>query len=349
MNKKTIIWTVVVILLIVGGVVAVKKAKKRDASAPVAKTYPVVVSTMIPHAEQVELTLPYLALTQNDNDVNLATKIAGRVDYIKASGSHVKKGEVVARLDATTIQSNLSSVKSQLEAVTTALDNLQKSHKRTLELMEVEGASIEQSQMEENKIAEMTSKQEALKQKINELNNMLTYAVITAPVEGNISKTMVNKGNMAMPGHPVATIRSKNGFFLLIRVPTDLLISGVVLNGKTFDVISLNSTFHGLAEYKAYVDSENLMTGDRLEVDVIVYNGNGILLPFDAVLNRNGNSYVLVKEDDKAVAKEVNIIQTGEQGIVVSNNDIAGQDVVVAKQDILLKLLSGTSLKIKED
>ena len=349
MNKKTIIWTVVVILLIVGGVVAVKKAKKRDQSAPVAKTYPVVVSTMTPHAEQVELTLPYLALTQNDNDVNLATKIAGRVNFIKASGSHVKKGEVVARLDATTIQSNISSVKSQLQAVTTALDNLQKTHERTLELIEVEGASIEQSQMEESKIAEMTSKQEALKQKINEMNNMLTYVVITAPVEGNISKTMVNKGNMAMPGHPVATIRSKNGFFLLIRVPTDLSISGVVLNGKTFDVIPLNSTFHGLAEYKAYVDSENLTTGDRLEVDVIVYNENGILLPFDAVLNRNGTSYVLVKKENQAVAKQINIVQTGEQGIVVSNSDIAGQDLVVAKQDILLKLLSGTSLKIKED
>ena len=349
MNKKSIIWTVVVILLIAGGVVAVKKAKKKDASAPVAKTYPVVVTTMKPQTGQVELTLPYLALTQNDNDVNLSTKIAGRVNFIKASGSHVKKGEVVVRLDATTIQSNLSSVRAQLAAVTTALNNLQKTHQRTLELLEVEGASIEQSQMEESKLAEMTSKQEALKQKINELNNMLTYAVITAPVEGNISKTMVNKGNMAMPGHPVATIRSKNGFFLLIRVPTDMKISGVVLNGKTFDVIALNSTFHGLAEYKAYVDPENMMTGDRLEVDVIVYNGNGIMLPFDAVLNRNGNSYVLVKEGDKAVAKEVNIIQTGEQGIVVSNNDIAGQDVVVAKQDILLKLLSGTSLKIKED
>ncbi len=349
MNKKTIIWTVVVILLIVGGVFAVKKAKNRDESAPVAKTYPVVVSTMTPATGQVELTLPYLALTQNDNDVNLATKIAGRVNFIKASGSHVSKGEVVARLDATTIQSNISSVQSQLAAVTTALDNLQKTHQRTLELLEVEGASIEQSQMEESKIAEMTSKQEALKQKINELNNMLTYAIITAPVEGNISKTMVNKGNMAMPGHPVATIRSKNGFFLLIRVPTDLKISGVALNGKTFDVIALNSTFHGLAEYKAYVDPENMMTGDRLEVDVVVFNGNGIKLPFDAVLNRGGKSYVLVKEGDHAVAKEVNIIQTGEQGIVVSNNDIAGQDVVIAKQDILLKLLSGTSLKIKED
>jgi hypothetical protein len=72
------------------------------------------------------------------------------------------------------------------------------------------------------------------------------------------------------------------------------------------------------------------------------------MLPFDAVLNRNGNSYVLVNEGDHAVAKEVNIIQTGEQGIVISNRDIAGQDVVVAKQDILLKLLSGTTLKIKE-
>lgn len=348
MNKKTLIWTAVVIILLIGGIFAVKRAKNKDEAAPVAKNYPVVVSIMNPEQGQVRLTLPYLALSQNDKDVNLASKIAARIDYIKPSGSSVKRGEVIARLDNTSIEGNIKSVEAKIEAINTALENMKSTHERTLELIKVNGASIEQSQKEESKIAEIESNKESLNQKLNELHNMLSYAIIVSPVNGNISKTMANTGDMAMPGHPLAQVRAKNGFYLLVRVPTDLKITGVEMNDKRYDAIPLNSTFNGLAEYKVYVDALNMMTGDRVEVNVEVYNGSGVELPFDAVLNRNGKSYVLVRTGDKATAQEINIIQSGEQGVVVSNNDLAGKEIVVAKQDILLKLLSGTSLKVKE-
>ena len=55
----------------------------------------------------------------------------------------------------------------------------------------------------------------------------------------------------------------------------------------------------------------------------------------------------LAKEDDKATLIPINIIQTGQEGIVVSNNDLAGKELVVAKQDILLRLLGGTSIITK--
>jgi hypothetical protein len=78
-----------------------------------------------------------------------------------------------------------------------------------------------------------------------------------------------------------------------------------------------------------------------------VYKGRAIKLPFDAVLNRNGKSYVFVREHEKAVPQEVTIIQTGEDGAVISTNEIAGKEIVVEKQDILLKLLSGVSIQVR--
>ena len=203
--------------------------------------------------------------------------------------------------------------------------------------------------MEESKIAELESKVETLNQKDNELKDMLTYAVIKSPVNGIISMTMVNKGDMAMPGHPVATLSAENGFFLLLRVPTDIKIYSVIMNGKTYDAIPLNSTFNSLAQYKVYVDAENMTSGDRVEVDVVIYKGNAVKLPFDAILNRDGKSFVLIRENNIAVPKEINIIQSGEDGAVVADNSLVGKELVVAKQDILLKLLSGNSLMVKED
>lgn len=347
-NKKTAYWTGAVVLIFIIGIILIKMRQKEDANLPVAKKYSIVTSTVTPKLKQVELTLPYLAITKNDKDVKLASKVTGRVNYIKSSGTNVKMGEIIARLDITNVVSDINSLKSQITAQKKALTNLLATHNRTLDLMKVKGASIEQSQREETTIAGLESKLETLNQKLNEANNTLSYAIIKSPVNGRISRSLVNKGDMCFPGHPVANISARNGFYLLLRVPTDLKIYSVILNNKTYDAIPLNSTFNSLAEYKVYVDSQNMTSGDRVEVDVVIYKGKAIKLPFDALLNRNGKNYVLVRQKNKAVAKQVNIIQYGQNGAVVSNTGLEGKEVVVAKQDILLKLLSGISLIVKE-
>ena len=106
---------------------------------------------------------------------------------------------------------------------------------------------------------------------------------------------------------------------------------------------------YNLAEYKVYVDSKEFTTGDKLEVNVIVFKGEAIKLPFDAILNRNGENFVFIKENNTAKAVSVTILQTGEDGLVISNNELAGKEIVVAKQDILLKLLSGSSIKTQNN
>ena len=349
MKKKTIITVAVVVIILAGGILAVKRSRKRNASAPVAKVYSMVVTTIKPELREVTLTLPYLAIVQNDEDVIIASKIAARIESLKPSSTTVSKGQVIVRLDNTSIESGIQSLKAQISAANTGLKNLQATHKRTLELLAVKGASIEQSEMEESRIAEAESKVEALTQALNDMNNNSSYATITAPASGIISKTMLNVGDMAMPGQPIAIISAKSGSYLKLSVPADLKVYGASVNDKSYDVLPLNSTFNSLAEYKIQAKDLNLMTGERVEVNVEVYKGIAVKLPFDAILNRNGKSYVFIKDNDKAVATEVNIIQSGEDGSVVSNNEIAGKQVVVEKQDVLLKLLTGISLKSKEE
>ncbi len=346
---KTISWVVAIAIIIISGILVIKKAKQRDADAPVAKVYPVSVATVKTVLEQVTLTLPYLAQVQNDQDVTLTSKVAARIQFLKPSGSTVNKGEVIARLDNSTFQTSLQSVQSQLAAQKTALNNLLATHKRTLELLAVKGASREQSEGEETRIADIESRIEALNQNKNELGNSFTYTTITAPISGIISKTMANTGDVSMPGQPIAFISSMKGSYLKLSVPANLKIYGITRNNQLYKAISLNSTFNSLAEYKVYINNLNLMSGERVPLDVVVYDGKAIKIPFDAILNRNGRSYVFVKENDKAIAKEIQIIQTGEDGVVISNDELAGKDIVIAKQDILLNLLSGVSIQLKKD
>jgi len=341
-----------VVLLLVAGVVFIaitklKEKEARNASAPEAKIYPIVVKTLSPKEKDVKLTLPYLAEVQNDKDVKLSSRIAARIVSIKRSGALVKKGEVVVQLDTTNIESTLASLKEELKSAKISLENLEATHKRTLELLKVHGASIEESQKEASLIAKARAGIVALKQKEIELKNNLSYATITSPVNGRVAKTFSNQGALSAPGKPLLAISSSNGFYLLVRVPTELPLISVDFAGKEYSVTALGSTFHGLAEYKVYVGNKKLTTGDRVEVNVVTFHQKAVLLPFDTILNRNNRSYVFLVKGDKAEPKEVHIIQSAQEGVVVSE-DLQGKQLVVAKPDILLRLLSGYSLEVKE-
>ena len=217
---KIAIGAAVAVALIIAGVKTIKKAKAKDAAAPQAVIYPIVVKKMSPKIVQAKLTLPYLAEVSNDKDVKLSSRIAARIVSIKSSGLHVSKGEIIARLDTTAIASNLSSVNEQLKAAEVSLQNLKATHQRTEQLLKVQGASIEESQKELSAIANAQAQIASLKQKAIELNNSLSYATITSPVDGVITKTFDNEGAVSMPGKPLINISAKNGFYLMIRVPS---------------------------------------------------------------------------------------------------------------------------------
>ena len=115
-NKTTIITSIVILFAIIGGIVVIKKAKAKSDNAPVASVFPISVSTVKIASDGNQLTLPYLAIVQNDQDVTISSKISARIQYLKPSGSTVKAGEVVAKLDNSSFQTNLQSIQSQLSA-----------------------------------------------------------------------------------------------------------------------------------------------------------------------------------------------------------------------------------------
>jgi len=318
--------------LVVGGMLLVKAKKAKEAQTPLPKHYAMVVKTMVAKPSEVRLTLPYLAQVQNDDNVVLSSRMSARVVSIRKSGEAVKQGEVLAKLDTEELQANIGSVRI-------ALENLLKTHKRTKALYRVKGASIEQLQKEESNIA-------ALQAKLKALENQMSYATLVSPVSGVIAKAYESEGSIAMPGKPLLSISATKGFSLLVRLPDDIKPDAVIFQGRQYQLQALGSTYQGLNEYKAYIDAAHLSAGETTEIRVVLFDGQATKLPFDAILDRNGKSYVLAVKKDRAVPKEVHIVQKGEEGVVIKE-DLSKEKIVVAKPDILLKLLTGISVKVK--
>ncbi len=359
MNKKSKIITIAVAVFIIVAAIALIVRKKIElAKLKPAKQYAVIVKTMKPKQSHFILTLTSLGIVKSSTDASISTKIASRILYMKQLGDRVKQGEIIAELDSSSVEAKLlstkailKSLKSKLSSVNISLRNAIETHKRTKELLDVKGASIEQYQKEQNIIANIKSNISAIranikstKSNIKELNTLLSYTIIKSPVDGIISKKFFNAGDVAMPGKPIYNISSNGIKYVLIRLPSNIQPKAIQYRSKLYPVIALKGTFNGLNEYKSNINVD-LNTDSRIEIKVVIFNSTAIKLPMDTILNDNSKSYVFVVRNNKAYPQLVHIAASGEEGVAVLDNNLLGKEIVVAKPDILLKLKGGVSIK----
>ena len=353
-----VIGIVIVAVLVIGGMKLIKKRKAEDKNLPTAKIYPLVVEKINIKPKYVITTLPYIALVKNDKEVVVTSKIAGRILKIASLGSKVKKGEVVLKIDATTLKAKLvqvnaeiDSIKKVIDADKVALSNLIATHKRTAELLKVKMASIEQYQSEENKLSQLKAKLKADVAKLKSLKsvkktilNDLSYANIKSPIDGKISNKMLNIGDNIFPGKPALIITPKEGNYLFVALSDS--IKKIKYKNKIINLKPLNSTFNGLKTYRADVNDKSLIPGEKVKVKVVTFEGNATLIPYSSILKVNGKTYVFVVESSKKIKPvEINVITSGVEGIV-TDTPINGS-ILKAAPDVLLRIKAGYPVRIK--
>ncbi len=348
---KILLFLLVAALLVLGGVRLVKARKAQEAAIPPAKEYAVFIETLRAKKEKITLTLPYIALSRNDNDAAIASKISARVLSIRKAGERVKKGEVIVRLDDRALRSELealdhaiASARDELSAAQSALENLKRVHRRTAGLLKLQGASEEQYQNEAVKIAESRARIAGIRAKISKLRadrvtleDTLSYTLIHAPIDATVSESLASAGDLAMPGKPLLKLAARQGSWLLVRLPESA--PALIYRGRTLPLRPLHSTFNGLNEFRADIDTP-LPAGNRVPVRVVRYRGPGVLLPTDSLLDANGKTLLFLVDGNRSTPRPVRILASGEEGVRVPDS-LAGATVAVAKPDILLRLLTG--------
>ena len=359
MLKVSLKWglaLVAVVLLAVLGVRLIQSKKAALAQIPPAKIYGVVVPIKTATTGHARLTLPYLAEVHSDSDVQIASKVTSRVEMIASSGHRVKKDEVVVRLDASdlkakrkSLQLKIQEVRSQILAKQTDLDSLKKTHARNQELLDIQAISKDKFETETAHIQSLAASIQSLKssiaalrQSIREIDDTMTYITIRSPMDGVVSKTFVAEGGIASGGKPLLSISGGSEKRLVVRVPDNVKPVAIVQNDGLCKLQFLNSTFHGLDEYSCQAQS-SLAAGNRTEIKLVIYEGDGVLLPVNGVLSINGKNQVLVVDGDRASPVEVEIRAEGSEGLVVEGLK-PGTEYAVAKPDILLKLMSGVTV-----
>lgn len=369
---------VIVLLVVASAVVLLQKRKHNLAQAPAATILPVVVDAVVPVRSAVTLTLPAMGIVSSDVSTTLSTKMSGRVNAImKKEGETVRKGDLLASIDAQELQAkkeglrlkrssldfDIAGKRENLKAVQTALQNAMDSHARTKELLDVKGASIEQYHKEDTEIAQLKAQVEAVKSGISmlqsgreelaqgekEIDSQLSYTSIISPIDGILSARLVMAGDMAVPGKPLLKITAANGLYLDVKLPSAITAAAIRLDGNLLPLTAKNQAGpSGLREYRSALPvGTSAVEGEFLNIAVILYSGQGVLLPDDVLLSAQGKTWVLTYAGGKVEKIPVTIEQRGIEGVTVQE-DLAGRTLLLAKPDILLRATSGVPVVIHE-
>ncbi len=137
-------------------------------------------------------------------------KVAGRIESLQvAPGQSVRRGEVLATLDARETQARLDSARAVLEQSVRDLDRVSKLLK--------EGAATP-SEMES-----VQSRHRVARAAVTEMETMLGHARVVAPFDGVITRKAVDLGDLATPGRPLVEIEDPAHLRFEADVPEALI------------------------------------------------------------------------------------------------------------------------------
>ncbi|MFM8878461.1 MAG: efflux RND transporter periplasmic adaptor subunit [Verrucomicrobiota bacterium] len=137
-------------------------------------------------------------------------KVAGRIESLQvAPGQSVRRGEVLATLDARETQARLDSARAVLEPSVRDLDRVGKLLK--------EGAATP-SEMEA-----VQSRHRVAVAAVTEMETMLGHARVVAPFDGVITRKSVDLGDLATPGRPLVEIEDPAHLRFEADVPEALI------------------------------------------------------------------------------------------------------------------------------
>lgn len=131
-------------------------------------------------------------MIESDNNILLPAQASGLVKKIHVDeGDNVKKGQLLAELDASILESSISELETGLQLANTIFERQQRLWDKKI------GSEIEYLQAKNNK--------EGLEKKLETLQEQIRLTKLISPLEGSVDNILIKEGEMAVAG--MGTIR----------------------------------------------------------------------------------------------------------------------------------------------
>lgn len=330
------------IALLFVAVAACKPAPEETKKAP---NIPLVSTTKV-QIQSLAITEEAIGNLEGLIDPTLASEVNARIVKVHVNvGDKVKKGQLIASLDAGDYAMQRSEAQAEVGRIQAQLDHQAKTVARSQTL--VDKHFISQNAVD-NDLAQQTILKEQLagaKARINTINYNGSKTNIYAPADGVIEKKIAGTGEFVRIGDPIVQIIGNQK--LRAHIPFPEAMASKMKAGLTIKLTSPTSNTEVMTTIKeikplVMADSRSIdviadvtnqpdwQAGASVNAQVILYQKEGVLVvPEQSIVLRPAGEVVYVISHQKAQQR---IVQTGERkaGLVeVINGLEAGLEVAV--------------------
>jgi RND family efflux transporter MFP subunit len=266
-----------------------------------------------------------------DGDQNIAVspQMAGIVTAVYVTeGSSVKKGQVMAELDAQVLKQSLEEINTQLALATSMYEKQSALWEKKI------GSEVQYLQAKTNK--------ESMEQRRNTINEQLKMAKILSPISGTVESVPLRVGQMASPGMPTSTIRVIN-----MNVAK---ITGDVSETYATRIKDGNTAVISFPDLGKDIETKLNFTSRFIDPTNRTFRIECKISSKEVELRANMIVYIKIKDytNEKAFCLPVNLVQSNQDGKFVYVAKKTGNEFVAERRMIKTGMDYNGSMEVVE-
>ena len=161
----------------------------------------ILVTTLKPVNGKFDHFVEVTGSVLSKKNVNISSEVSGSVEEIVTrEGMSVRKGQVIARIDAESVKRSLDEIRTQLELATTIFEKQERLWNQQI------GTEIQ--------FLEAKNKKETLEKNLSSIELQKDRSTIRAPFNGTVEELIVRVGELVQPGSPVVNFIGEDDLFI---------------------------------------------------------------------------------------------------------------------------------------
>lgn len=159
-----------------------------------------------------------------EKEIKLSFRVSGPiVGFMAETGKHVKKGDLIAKIDERDFKIMVKNLEATLDAAKAKLKDASLQYKRYASLLEENAAAKSTFDSIEANYKAAKSQTKALKEQLINAKNALSDTKLKAPISGYINYLFTEKHETVQAGQPIVSIVDTSSTEIEIFIPENLV------------------------------------------------------------------------------------------------------------------------------
>lgn len=166
----------------------------------------------------------FSGVTQASTEVKLSFKVGGLIEQIPVDmGDTIKRGAVIARIDATDYRINYNKAEASLKNAEAQLAAAKSAFLRIENLYVNNNVSLSEYEKAKTQFESAETMVNTAQSQLNAAQNQMDYTALQAPFNGVVSSVMAKENEMTGAGLPVVVFVSMNNLEVKTAVPENTI------------------------------------------------------------------------------------------------------------------------------